>query len=660
MNIIKKIEIKFFRSFGEKTKLYDLNDLNIISGSNDSGKSNVLRAMNLFFNEKIDLYHNYNFENDFSRAQEWKLKGQQKAKSYIEIKILFSPEKIQYNSKILPEKFWIIKQFYKDNINVDIKNEDGKDIKYTNKRTGKEIKGRENVKRASTNFLKKINFQYIPAIRDTKFFDYLKSEYQNAIGKLETILDPNEVKTIKEWREKMTSLNITRMLDEKIKKESETLFETFSVKAPEIKNANFNIPYLKIDYSHSLDIETDEKIFLASRGDGIQAKFIPVILDEIAKRNKEKPIVIWAFEEPENSYEYKNSQKLADDLLNEYSQSKQIFVTTHSFNFLSLSAKNVSTYRVCKNDISIKGPKDTQEIYSVSRIYTIPDNDISQMKLFEKMEPSEREKLEEELGIYEMSKDLQKLYLEKKAILEKLNIERTQLSKQINSLRPLKILICEDGSDKVKKLWEKWLKYLGINNVFIMSSNGSTTSIVEETILVLMSMDNTYKPKIFREVDRDSFTDKQIKVIEDKIFKSYIIKFKKLYKYKYLPVNEIENFAVQNDGKTFSNNYWKNKSGIIIDKFMLTAESICKKAVKLFEKDTQEYLLFSTKDGGNAKITQLMRDSALTSWKKYFPGKDICSQTINYEPLSELNKIKPQKLPTDLKKYLNEIKIFFR
>ncbi|WP_185204784.1 AAA family ATPase [Chryseobacterium sp. C3] len=63
MDIISKIEIKHFRLFDggkdqEKVHIEELGDFNIFSGANDSGKSNVLRALNLFL---IMKYRQYNF-----------------------------------------------------------------------------------------------------------------------------------------------------------------------------------------------------------------------------------------------------------------------------------------------------------------------------------------------------------------------------------------------------------------------------------------------------------------------------------------------------------------------------------------------------------------------------------------------------------------------
>ena len=74
MNIIEQIEIKNFRSFGnrklESYKVLKCQSLNIISGANDSGKSNILRALNLFFNKKTDLNNFFDFGKDFFKKEE--------------------------------------------------------------------------------------------------------------------------------------------------------------------------------------------------------------------------------------------------------------------------------------------------------------------------------------------------------------------------------------------------------------------------------------------------------------------------------------------------------------------------------------------------------------------------------------------------------------
>lgn len=46
--ILTSVKIKNFRSIEDRT--IDLQDLAVFVGNNDAGKSNVLKALNLFFN----------------------------------------------------------------------------------------------------------------------------------------------------------------------------------------------------------------------------------------------------------------------------------------------------------------------------------------------------------------------------------------------------------------------------------------------------------------------------------------------------------------------------------------------------------------------------------------------------------------------------------
>ena len=65
MITIKKIRIKNFRSIVDET--IDLTDINFFVGKNDCGKSNVLKALNLFFNDQTDFLCDFNFSLDYSK-----------------------------------------------------------------------------------------------------------------------------------------------------------------------------------------------------------------------------------------------------------------------------------------------------------------------------------------------------------------------------------------------------------------------------------------------------------------------------------------------------------------------------------------------------------------------------------------------------------------
>ena len=80
---ITEISIKNFRSIVNMN--IDVEQLNMFVGLNDVGKSNVLKALNLFFNNETDYNEKFAFESDFSQLFPQKSK---KAKEIV-IKIIF-------------------------------------------------------------------------------------------------------------------------------------------------------------------------------------------------------------------------------------------------------------------------------------------------------------------------------------------------------------------------------------------------------------------------------------------------------------------------------------------------------------------------------------------------------------------------------------------
>lgn len=437
MQVIKEIKISYFRSFSKQVHIKNINDLNIISGKNDSGKSNILKALNLFFTEnRVDFYSVFNFNNDFSKYRAVQSKTLHN-KQLINISILFNRVGF-YNSKVLDDEFWIEKTWNKDGQFHDrkTKTKAGAILKYTRKGETKESDAE--VKSSTTSFLKKIHFLYIPAIKDFRFFDYLKQEYQQSLGiqmsKLGTALTSSEEKTLKEWMTQLTAGDITNLLNQKIDNEAERMMEHFLGNAQEIDTSNFAIP--ELDFSKVLEVVTENEIPLTSRGDGIQAKFIPQILNEIS-HNKKADIVIWAFEEPENSYEYANAQLLAEKFKDEYSKDKQIFLTSHAFNFISLEGTNVSLYRVWREDFE----QGTQIRYINNSGKLIEDRD--------------SEILKEELGVIRLNRELEELFTEKMNALKNIQILQKKLEDDIAEVNK-PILYVEDEYDQIYKV--SWLK----------------------------------------------------------------------------------------------------------------------------------------------------------------------------------------------------------
>ena len=65
MRIIEGIQIRYFRSV-YNVVLSDCKDINIITGKNDVGKSNILKALNLFFCQQTDYNTALNFAENYS------------------------------------------------------------------------------------------------------------------------------------------------------------------------------------------------------------------------------------------------------------------------------------------------------------------------------------------------------------------------------------------------------------------------------------------------------------------------------------------------------------------------------------------------------------------------------------------------------------------
>ena len=129
-------------------------------------------------------------------------------------------------------------------------------------------------------------------------------------------------------------------------------------------------------------------------------------------------------------------------------------------------------------------------------------------------------------------------------------------------------------------------------------------------------------------------------------------KFEK-YKVKFLPVNEIENFAVLTDIyytedmlKEFENN---NK---ITDAFNQTVKSNISNALKLCDSD-EDRKLFQNKD---AEMIKEARINLL----KYFPGKEIKKLKINFNCDKVLKNKNFSDLPPELQKYLVDIQSYFQ
>lgn len=381
MDIISKVEIKHFRSFDggkdqPKVRIEGLKDINVFSGSNDSGKSNVLRALNLFFNNEISPGVKFEKERDFSKivanrfdkdveerkvqeservrllnekGQTEKPKDLRRSDEVITIKLFFNNKNKQRG---LPQEFWISRTYSQKNNFQGEYNYQG-DLN----------------KAQTTAFLKNFQFEYIPAIKDRQFFNHLFTKLQAYL------FEKGDKSKKNQFRDSSEKFN------EILRNETNELFDNFLNSSG--VEASFHIPSTLVDFFRTLSVRTENEISLFERGDGVQARFIPEILDEIS-RNSTKNI-IWGFEEPENSYESKNIRKLKDEFQFKYSKHYQIFITTHTMEFLAMKREYTDYENLILKDKKNNTQQKKDEALSRLKSHQV-SSDISIFRVWKKPE----------------------------------------------------------------------------------------------------------------------------------------------------------------------------------------------------------------------------------------------------------------------------------
>ncbi|HAX7922639.1 TPA: ATP-binding protein, partial [Escherichia coli] len=164
---IRRIEITNFRSI--QKIVIDSARLQIIVGNNDAGKSNILRALNLFFNSQTNPGESFDFSTDYNiyAAKKYSKKARE-----IKIKLLLDiPSSYHATNGNLIEwtKSWRSGGFYDESI-LGIKSYSGP---RGGRRTEKqEIPARSNIRQLLNN----VKYVYIPAIKDKGYIAKLRSE----------------------------------------------------------------------------------------------------------------------------------------------------------------------------------------------------------------------------------------------------------------------------------------------------------------------------------------------------------------------------------------------------------------------------------------------------------------------------------------------------
>lgn len=321
--IIETIKIRNFRSI--KSATIDARNLNIFVGLNDVGKSNVLKALNLFFNDQTDYGIKFDFDRDFSY---YYTKESHRRKEIV-IEIQFNiPEYYKESGVFTWTKTWKA-----DEKTDEILNSAGE---------------KPSVRSRVPGALRRIRYRYVPAVKSKEYYKSLLSDLYYTVS---SVLGSPLESSVREFS------NVLKTYTSQI---SDEVINRVGI------NSSLSIPDNLSELFTTLVFQTnsgnnDAKIPLDMRGDGIQARHIPIVLKYIADEDQKtrnqgsmKVSTIWGFEEPENGVELSRVFDMAKDF-SDYSSDIQMFITTHSPAFYTIDNSEASQVFYVKNGKNNEG-----------------------------------------------------------------------------------------------------------------------------------------------------------------------------------------------------------------------------------------------------------------------------------------------------------------
>ena len=337
-NLIKSIEIVNFRSINHAR--IACSSYNLFCGRNDVGKSNVLKALNLFFNQQTDFGVPFDFSKDYNKTELARAQTSKKKKQQIRIRIYLN---VPSSYRSLSHKTVYVEKVYD--------RYDKRGVGSTNYSETSKIG-----KTSTSRLLNKIQYIYLPALKGDNVIQYLldllgsssilgskyldtgNEQIQRATKDMGPLLKQSKIafgasihmhRLVDDfWRQMLVATDFEQI------DQLESLISGTTGNPTALNKNNFAIP-------------------INTRGDGMKSRFIPPLLQWLQKHDRNR-VFIWGIDEPENSLEFKAADELSVLYTDVYAKSAQIFATSHSMAFIHPRA-NASikplTYRVIRDEL---------------------------------------------------------------------------------------------------------------------------------------------------------------------------------------------------------------------------------------------------------------------------------------------------------------------
>ena len=297
---ISEVRVSNFRSLVDAS--VQLTGYTALVGLNDAGKSNLLRALNLFFNGETDLGESLSFERDFSQNAKIGVKKARQITIEVDLK---PPGHYRDAEPIVWRKTY--RALSTGTHSDEVLRKDGQPFSH---------------KSRTASWARSMAFEYVPAVRGKPFFNNLKRRLHATLA---ATVAP-----------KLTSASDAflaglRAEVRAIESESERLLEL---------RTEFSLPSDLGDLFEALEFNTADSANITTaltyRGDGVQGRHVPLILKFLADQRKKNSAkgrapseTVWGFEEPENNLELAKQMDVAREF-ETYCRDIQVVVSTHS------------------------------------------------------------------------------------------------------------------------------------------------------------------------------------------------------------------------------------------------------------------------------------------------------------------------------------------
>ena len=338
---IADVSIENFRSIVGDPVKFEIDDYCVIVGPNNCGKSNILRALQLFFTDIVD---GRKFDPTLDFPQSNILTSQSKTR--ITVSISYDKTKDVNLEKAISFLEDESGQTRLDNNLIRLRMEFSKrgslQWRFFSKAGLRNIRA-DIVLPIVEAVRTSIRFKYLPVGRD------IASTIQNELSEelIRTIFSgwSGSVQARKDINEAIQELiaKLQPQLDHSALELSETISSVFS----EVRTLKLQLPFDNLETllpSLTPTLRDHYETPLNQKGSGIQTSTLLFLLKYLAdhhpQRHNQRVNYIWAIEEPE-SYLHPSNQKSMSEILMKFSEEVQTIITTHSPHFVPRGRKYI-------------------------------------------------------------------------------------------------------------------------------------------------------------------------------------------------------------------------------------------------------------------------------------------------------------------------------